>query len=182
MDKIRKKYIELRKNISPIQRKIAEKRIFELIKNHPIVQNEKNIMIYISTKYEVATDEIIKYFFKKLKNVYVPVIKNKEIKIVKIDEKTIFIENKYGIKEPLKERKYINCRVLDVVFVPGVCFTKNGERLGRGGGYYDKFLKKISNDSVKIIGICYDNQLALKIPQNENDVQVDEIIYNLKAK
>ena len=63
---------------------------------------------------------------------------------------------------------------IDLAIIPGVAFDLNGNRLGRGKGYYDRLLPKLSCHT---IGICYPYQLIDEVPHEPHDVPVDEIIY-----
>jgi len=62
----------------------------------------------------------------------------------------------------------------DLVLVPGLGFDANGFRLGRGGGFYDRWLE--ANPGVKTIGLCFACQLVEKIPVEEHDAQVDAVL------
>ncbi|MDD2516173.1 MAG: 5-formyltetrahydrofolate cyclo-ligase, partial [Candidatus Gracilibacteria bacterium] len=65
---------------------------------------------------------------------------------------------------------------IDISVVPGLAFTKEGTRLGRGGGFYDRFFAK-NKDGFKI-GLCYDSQLIAKIDEENHDVKMDLVITN----
>jgi 5-formyltetrahydrofolate cyclo-ligase len=78
-----------------------------------------------------------------------------------------------GIREPVggasPER-------LDLIVIPGLAFTADGNRLGRGAGFYDRFLSTIPACTVKI-GVCFAFQLLLEIPVECHDVKVDALVY-----
>lgn len=89
-------------------------------------------------------------------------------------------EIKAGVGLKLDGRYLSKPRTPDVVLVPGLCFTKSMERLGRGGGYYDRYLENFSG---LVIGVCFDFQVKGKIETNEFDQKMnfiitDENIYN----
>ncbi|MCF0238546.1 MAG: 5-formyltetrahydrofolate cyclo-ligase [Sphaerochaetaceae bacterium] len=64
-----------------------------------------------------------------------------------------------------------------LVLVPGLAFTKDGKRLGRGGGYYDRVLSQIENmDNFTILGICNKNQLMKDLPQEVHDKKVHTVV------
>ncbi|MCF0205812.1 MAG: 5-formyltetrahydrofolate cyclo-ligase, partial [Bacteroidales bacterium] len=62
----------------------------------------------------------------------------------------------------------------DLIIVPGVAFDRNGNRLGRGRGYYDRFLCKYPK--VEKIGICFDFQLLEEIPTEPTDIRMDKVV------
>ena len=63
----------------------------------------------------------------------------------------------------------------DVVIVPGLAFTPGGQRLGQGGGWYDRFLAGVRDDCVTI-GVCFDEQLLAEVPTEAHDVLVDLVV------
>lgn len=64
---------------------------------------------------------------------------------------------------------------LDLIVVPGLAFTAAGHRLGRGAGFYDRFLSAVRPDTVKI-GVCFDFQLLVEIPHESHDALVDAVV------
>ncbi|XP_073852607.1 5-formyltetrahydrofolate cyclo-ligase isoform X5 [Macaca fascicularis] len=71
-------------------------------------------------------------------------------------------------------------RGLDLIFMPGLGFDKHGNRLGRGKGYYDTYLKRcLQHQEVKpyTLALAFKEQICLQVPVNENDMKVDEVLY-----
>ena len=93
----------------------------------------------------------------------------KEIKILATD----IITGKFGVREPASGCAEIPLEHFDLILVPGVAFDLSGNRLGRGKGFYDRLLEKIS--TVKC-GVGYDFQLLEKIPSEPHDAKVDFIL------
>ena len=81
----------------------------------------------------------------------------------------------YGINEPHDGQPVAPCEI-DAVVVPGVAFTKNGARMGRGKGYYDKYLSQDDFAALKI-GVCCREQIVDFIPTEPHDVMMDVVIY-----
>jgi len=153
------------------------------IKNNLLSSNEfknsKNIMFYMSFKKEADTQRIIKELLKtKEKKILVPYIIKRDLRL-HVSELKDFNElepKTFGILEPKEAyTREFNPDKLDLVIVPGIAFDKTGHRIGYGYGYYDRFLKTIKKDAIKI-GLCYDFQLVEKIPEEEHDVPMDIII------
>ena len=65
---------------------------------------------------------------------------------------------------------------LDLVIVPGIAFDRHGRRLGRGKGYYDRFLRKIAKRTLTI-GLAFDFQILPSIPATATDINVDHLIF-----
>ena len=80
----------------------------------------------------------------------------------------------YNIMEPTGE-VFDNYTDIDIAVIPGVAFDKDGNRMGRGKGYYDRLLPKLANTYK--IGICLPFQLVEKIPTDEHDVRMDEVLF-----
>jgi len=78
-----------------------------------------------------------------------------------------------GIREPAGN---VSPEGLDVVVIPGLAFAVDGNRLGRGAGFYDRFLSTMSGPTVKI-GVCFEFQLLDRIPVEGHDVKVDTLVY-----
>ena len=90
---------------------------------------------------------------------------------VELAQDTGFIIGDFNILEPQNE---VYEGDYDLIIVPGVAFDKDGNRIGRGKGYYDRFLSK--HLDIKRIGICFDFQLIERVPTEDNDIKMHEII------
>jgi len=80
---------------------------------------------------------------------------------------------------PRQVGKPISPNSLDVVVVPGVAFDPDGNRIGYGGGYYDRFLIQVPR--AWRIGVCYDLQLIKEVPRADHDVPVDAVVTEAKT-
>lgn len=136
----------------------------------------KVVMFYITFDGEVNTEEMIKEARKLGKIVCAPVCKNRlTIRPCILDDNTGLKKGIYGICQPLVE-KPINLEDLDLVIVPGVAFDKKGNRLGRGKGCYDRFLKMLPKD-IATIGLAFDFQILPTIPTTKCDASVNKVIF-----
>lgn len=81
----------------------------------------------------------------------------------------------YGVSEPAIKR-FINLKDLDLVVVPGLAFDKKGNRLGRGKGCYDFFLKKLSKKTISI-GLAFNFQILPTLPTTKRDISVDKVLF-----
>ncbi len=80
---------------------------------------------------------------------------------------------KFGILEPTTV--LLPSTALDLIICPGLAFTREGLRLGQGGGYYDRALSKIPH--LKSIGVCFDFQIQESLPYEEHDLSMDQVIH-----
>jgi len=176
---IREIALKKRKNMNCDEKRLADRKIFERLSSHPEVKAAKRIMVYVSAPEETDTGNFINFLLNRNKEVYVPVIEENSIKAARITSLGNLEKGSLNIYEPKKdEREYIPSDNLDLVIVPGVSFTQKGDRLGRGAGFYDKFLKEVGKRT-RIIGLCYKNQIMEELPTEPHDIKVDEVITEL---
>jgi len=141
-----------------------------------VFKKAKTVMFYMPFGGEVDTVDMIRSAQKIGKIVVVPVCgKNRMMSPCVLKDKGTLLRGPYGIREPAL-KKPVNLKSLDLVIVPGLAFDKQGRRLGRGKGYYDRFLSKISRHSIAI-GLAYDFQILPFIPTTEYDIDVHKVIF-----
>ncbi|MBU4304198.1 MAG: 5-formyltetrahydrofolate cyclo-ligase [Candidatus Omnitrophica bacterium] len=139
------------------------------------------VMFYIAKDGEVDTTAMIKDALEMGKKVVVPVTLVKEKKIIPsqmIDYPRELEEGPYGIYQP--KRRYVRkvpLKDIDVIIVPGIAFDRKGNRLGRGGGYFDRFLAKLKKRNIPMFGIAFKFQILKQIPVFFHDIPVDKLIY-----
>jgi 5-formyltetrahydrofolate cyclo-ligase len=178
---IRNKISYLRNNLSLEQHKLKS----ELIKEKLIKLDEyikaNNIFIYYPFRSEIDTTLIIEHALKNNKKIILPKIDNNNLKLFFIyDIKNDLKIGKYGILEPDNSKcKEAIIDDIDLAIVPGLCFDLYFNRLGYGGGFYDKILSKLKKD-IKIIALAFDLQLINKLPICKYDKKVNIIITESK--
>lgn len=160
-------------------KEIMDNSIFNKIIESNFYKDAKTILVYVSFNGEVETHRFIKYALKDGKNICIPKVLSKEdgMKAIKIDSFDELKKGAYGILEPKNLTKKIEEKDIELILIPGVAFDKNGGRIGYGGGFYDKFLKKVRKDTFKI-ALAYDFQILDEVPLEEHDVKIDGIITN----
>ena len=127
-------------------------------------------MLYASLPDEVQTLDFIEEW-KKRKHIILPTVVGDDIIPMELTADCPMVEGSFHILEP-QSNQYAG--PLDLIVVPGMAFDRQGHRLGRGKGYYDRFL--IKYPEVKTIGICFDFQLLDEVPAEPHDQLIDEII------
>jgi 5-formyltetrahydrofolate cyclo-ligase len=153
------------------------RRILKRLLRTGVFKRAKIIMSYIAFDGEVNTEEMIKEAKKLGKIVTVPVCRRNRITLRPciLDDNAGLKKGHYGVCEPSPKR-FIHPKDLDLVIVPGVAFDKQGNRLGRGKGCYDRFLKRLPED-IPCIGIAFDFQILPRIPAKTHDISVDKVIF-----
>ena len=129
---------------------------------------------YYPYNYEVNIMNILKKFEKQNYIISLPKIKkNSQMDFFYWSTRDPMNINKYGIPEPISNQ----IKYPDILLVPLVAFDKNLNRIGYGGGFYDRYLKKIKKiKKVIIIGLAYSFQKVKKIPINKHDIKMDFVI------
>lgn len=137
----------------------------------------KTVMFYVSLDEEVNTENMIDETLLMGKQVVVPVIKEGKIIASPItDRKKDLVRGSFGIYEPLKENaRSIQPDRIDLVIVPGVAFDLLGNRLGRGKGYYDRFLAGLIPETCTV-GLAFDFQVVEDLPRTPHDIPVKKLL------
>ena len=170
--KLRKKILKIRKIANKDNLKIDFTKVFSLIKRNNLTK--KSIGGYFPVNYEVDDLEILKEFAKKNYQISLPVIKkNFNMDFYKWSFDDPLKINQYGIPEP-NSKKLI---YPDVILVPLVAFDNNLNRLGYGGGYYDRVIKKLSKKKkILKIGLAFSIQKINSVPVTKYDKKLDYIV------
>ena len=170
--KLRKKILKLREIENFKSIKIDIDNVFDLLKKNNLTK--KCIGGYFPVNYEIDDLEILKKFEKKKYQISLPVIKkNFDMDFYSWSFDDPLKINQYGIPEPfLKKLIYP-----DILLVPLVAFDKNLNRLGYGGGYYDRVINKLSKkkDILKI-GLALSVQKINNVPVTKYDKKLDYIV------
>ena len=172
--KLRKEILKIRENTNFTNIKIDFSTIINLFKKEKI--NKKNIGGYYPVNFEFNDLHMLKEFEKKNFIISLPrVKKNFDMDFYKWSFKEPLRVNEYGIPEPDS-----NALVYpDILLIPLVAFDKKLNRLGYGGGYYDRFIEKlIKKKKIIKIGLALSSQEINKVPINKHDQKLDYIITN----
>ena len=169
---LRKKILKIRELRNKKNIKISFDKIYNLMKKKFFLK--KSIGGYFPTNYEVDDLEILKKFKKKNFSISLPVIKkNFDMDFYQWNFSDPLKINKYGIPEPrIKDLIYP-----DIILVPIVAFDSKLYRLGYGGGYYDRFIKKMNKKKpILKIGLALSFQKINKVPILKHDKKLDYIV------
>ena len=147
-------------------------------------QNASEIYAYMALPDEVDLTEVIKKALQDGKKVALPKIISKEDGIMQffyLDSQKALAQQTsngaYGILEPDETLPASpDPAHKTLILVPGRAFTKNGDRLGRGKGYYDRFLAKKRLPNITVAGVCFNFQVLPELPTDPNDVKMDIIL------
>ena len=169
---IRKKILKIRKKNYSKKSVLNINSIINIIKEKKITG--KNLGGYYPCNHEVDVIQILNKFQKLKFNISLPKIKkNFQMDFIKWPVRDPLIINSYGIPEPTLN----NIIYPDILLVPVVAYDKYLNRIGYGGGFYDRYIKKIKKiKKVVTIGLAYSSQEVKKIPTNKYDIKLDFVI------
>jgi 5-formyltetrahydrofolate cyclo-ligase len=172
--KLRKKTLKVRQKFNTKNIQIDFNQIIKILKKEK--KSKKIIGGYYPVNFEIDSLELLRKFKKSKFIISLPVIKkNFQMDFYPWSFSEPLKINKYGIPEPEKK----NIVYPDVLLIPLVAFDKNLNRLGYGGGYYDRLIKKLSKKKNIIkIGLAFSVQEIDKVPINMYDQKLDFIVTN----
>ena len=137
------------------------------------------VMFYVAKEEEVDTSSMIDGAIKSGKKVVVPVVLKRERKLVGTlisDRVKDLFPGPFGILQPKPDTiNEVPADKLDLIIVPGIAFDEQNTRLGRGAGYYDRFLETIP-EKVKSIGLAFDFQVVDYLPKLSHDISVTKVL------
>ena len=172
--KLRKKILKVRQKLNTKNIQLNFNQIIKILKKEKITN--KIIGGYYPVNFEIDSLELLRKFKKNKFNISLPVIKkNFQMDFYSWSFSEPLKINKYGIPEP--EAK--NIVYPDILLIPLVAFDKNLNRLGYGGGYYDRLIEKLTKKKNIIkIGLAFSVQEIDKVPTNMYDQKLDYIVTN----
>ncbi len=172
---------ELRENIRQIKALMTQEEIEtsdKLIEQKLMMLNEitdaKTIFCFVSMEDEINTKEIIKKLLSMGKIVGVPKCESKNnMKVYKIESLEDLEKGYYNIEEPKSYCEIIKPEDIELAIIPATACDKNKNRIGKGAGYYDRYLK--DQNFLKVV-LCREKCLVDKVPTEGNDVAMDIVV------
>ena len=146
--------------------------IFSKIATSKEIEQAAVVALFIALSDEPQTTDFIERLLSQNKRVVVPRIEGEKMEFYDISDGVAV--GAFGIMEPIATVP-VKPSEIDVMIVPGVAFTRNGARLGRGKGFYDKYLSH-SGFQAYMIGVCYPCQLVENLPTEEHDRGLDLVV------
>ena len=172
---LRKRFLSMREGLSFEYRNKIDIEIFSRLLCSEEYSKADLVLTYVSADNEPDTYGLINAAFANGKAVAVPKCTEKgkmEFYVIKSEDD--LESGKFGIMEPVVSKcKKAEITEKTLCVVPGLSFDAEGYRLGRGGGYYDRFLESFKGVSA---GVCYNSFLRLELPREKHDSRVDIIV------
>ncbi|MBQ2365514.1 MAG: 5-formyltetrahydrofolate cyclo-ligase [Alistipes sp.] len=168
---------EVRRRIAEIDapsRALAAERIFSQIETLEPFREARCIALFAAMKDEVPTDFALRRWRDMGKRIVVPRVEGDVMRFYDYAPERMQT-GAFGIEEPMGDEE-CSCTDIDLMIVPARAFTRRGERLGRGGGFYDKYMSLNGFRAYKV-GIAFSCQIFDAIPTDAHDIIVDEVVF-----
>ena len=179
-NQLRQQIRKTRANLTALQQQQAEDSITQQALALIEERNAQHIALYLSFDGEISTDKLIKILWAQGKQVYLPVLhpfNPNHLLFLRYLPDTPMLKNKFGILEPkLNVQSVLPLEELDILFTPLVAFDKQGNRLGMGGGFYDRTLQNWRNSSFIPVGLAHQCQQVEQLPTEAWDVPLHQIL------
>lgn len=170
-EKLRQQIRQIKRQFSPQQLEELSLPVISRLK--PLLAEAQFIMVYYSLPDEVNTHHLIDDLVADGKTVLLPRVSGPDtMELRRYTDHADLQEGAYHILEPVGE-PFTDYASIDIIIVPGLAFDAAGHRLGRGRGYYDRFLRTMG---VRTIGVCFDFQKVEEVPVDAFDIPVDMVI------
>ncbi len=170
---LRRQIAHLKKTTPLAERKELSRLIMEALEQNDAFIRAQTLLLYYSLPDEVYTHHIVEKWSKE-KRILLPVVKNDtEMEIREYTGKADLKEGAFHIWEP-SGRLFTEYEQIETAVIPGMAFDEEGHRLGRGKGYYDRLLPKLTH--AYKIGVCFPFQYLDGIPHEPYDIPMDEVV------
>jgi len=181
---IRQQVRAARKALSATEQQQASSLLLNSLINHPKVSQAQHLSLTLAYDGEIDLKPFIHWCWQQQKQLYLPVVHpiiTGQLLFLAYQPETEMIKNRYGIDEP-KFSSFVSqttpADALDIVLTPLVAFDPQGNRIGMGGGYYDRLLAPwfTEKQGPYPIGLAHDCQYVSALPIQDWDVPLPEVI------
>lgn len=186
--RLREKLLKKRDSIPPQQKALKESEIEKKLFDLDVFKKSKSILMYVSFRSEVDTRKYLDDLLKMNKRLILPLVDARHhlLKLYEVKDTSELAPGYMGIPEPdIRENRRVTIKDIDLVIIPGTGFDLKGNRLGYGGGYYDRLLSYESKqlaevDHIPTVALAFEEQIGDEIPAEPHDIQVDIIITDMR--
>jgi 5-formyltetrahydrofolate cyclo-ligase len=177
---IRERMRALRHSLSPEQVRSAGIAVANNVLDRPEIADITTVCVYAHTGKEVPTDTIMEHFLSNGKSVAVPDWEGWKqgsgLKVALIHKLEDLNRESRVVPQPsLVEGNTVPVEDIELFLLPGLAFDPQGNRLGMGGGYFDRLLA-LAASSATFLGLAYDFQVIARLPAEDHDIRVHDIV------
>ena len=173
---LRKTMRQINRSLSADERTRLSEELWSAVESHEAFASAQTIALFSSLPDEPDTASALSRW-SATKHLVVPRVEGEVMHFYDYHP-AVMSTGSFGISEP-ESGEVIDPTTIDLILVPGVAFTAAGDRMGRGKGFYDKYLVQLRRDAVKM-GICYPHQIVEELPTEPHDVQMDVITLSIR--
>ncbi|RLA02733.1 MAG: 5-formyltetrahydrofolate cyclo-ligase [Gammaproteobacteria bacterium] len=166
-----------RQQLSVAELEVADRQLAAQCQSLNLQQHQK-IAVYLQHDNEIGTRHIIEWLFAEGCELYLPRLfadGSNQLQFCHYHSDSEMKNNRFGIAEPLSD-KVIAANKLDLIFLPLTAFDLLGNRIGMGGGFYDRTLENIANNKTVLAGLAYDFQQLPECPVEPFDQSLNMIL------
>jgi len=176
MDKkqLRQQIRQRKREMTEEEIRTASEKLGELFAENPLYRQAKTIYGYLPYNQEVRTVPMLQRALDEGKRVAVPKCYGDEMRFIYLEDLSQVEKGYCGIPEPIADGPVANDPTA-LVLMPGLAFDAKGQRMGYGGGFYDKFLA--AEPEHPTLALCYAFQMVDEIPTEEYDIPVDCVLW-----
>lgn len=169
---LRKQVLQEMKAIPREQKQAIDQALTEGLLQHPFYQETNTIATYLSFPHEFQTQGLIEQALKDGKKVLIPKTYPKGRMDFVVYNPQQLVKTSFGLLEPQGDLEVVDASQIDLIHVSGLAFTREGYRIGYGGGYYDRYLKHFTGHTLSTVYPC---QIWDFIPE-DHDIPVQEVL------
>jgi len=176
-DQMRRELKSRLAQMRPEERTEKSHRICDYLRDAEPFQSASVVMLFLSMQHEVETTPLILWAWQHGKTVAVPKVSWEQRHIIPVEITSLetgLEQDRMGLRHPVSGLP-VPFDDIDLVVTPGLGFDRQGNRLGRGGAYYDRFFS-MNNIRAAKWAVCFSEQLRPEIPYNGHDVPMDAIV------
>ena len=169
---LRKQVLHEMKALSQEKKQAMDRALTERFLNHSFYQDAKVIATYLSFPHEFQTQGLIDQALRDGKQVLIPkTYPQGRMEFVVYDPQQL-VKTSFGLLEPQGDLEVVDASQIDLIHVPGLAFTREGYRIGYGGGYYDRYLENFAGHSLSTIYPCQ----VQEFNSEDHDIPVQEVL------
>ena len=180
---LRRHLRQQRRQLSPACQQQHARSVLRQVKRSNLLKRFKRFAIYLDADGELQTGSLINHLLQHKKNVLLPALypfRHNRLWFLPFHRQTVLKKNRFMIKEPTDIANRFALSSIDVIFMPLVGFDEQGNRLGMGGGFYDRTLapckNKGDNNMPLLIGLAHELQKVSTLKANSWDIALDGVI------
>lgn len=173
-NELRRAMRAMNRGVRPEARAAASTAIFGAVELLESFRRARCVALFCALGDEPSTEGVAARWAAAGRRVVVPRVEGDAMRFFDYDPSRLVV-GAFGIEEPSADARLCPPGEIDLAVVPGVAFTSRGDRMGRGCGYYDRYLSQADFRGRKV-GVCYAHQLVAALPAEAHDVRMDEVV------